>query len=204
MFYLLQEAVGDTLEELWISHNNIEKLKGINVLKKLKVSYLIMYWHFCMLSPRVMVQKICTLTVIEKKKKTVFFFFFRFKSCCYVPTRKKGRKRVSDCCSAPSELYFSYIMEMIRGILMRWYPLCGICYSDRWLKQQSGGGVGGWVYSTVPIHPSMSFRWKIIEYCNLSTSIYLHTQTKNLWHIFFFMKEMIINKFCCIFVFCLD
>lgn len=32
-----QEAVGDTLEELWISYNNIEKLKGINVLKRLKV-----------------------------------------------------------------------------------------------------------------------------------------------------------------------
>lgn len=33
----VQEAVGDTLEELWISYNKIEKLKGINVLKKLKV-----------------------------------------------------------------------------------------------------------------------------------------------------------------------
>ncbi|PVD26200.1 hypothetical protein C0Q70_13869 [Pomacea canaliculata] len=31
------EAVGDTLVELWISYNNIEKLKGINVLKKLEV-----------------------------------------------------------------------------------------------------------------------------------------------------------------------
>ena len=36
----LQEAVGDTLEELWISYNMIEKLKGINVLKKLKVCHL--------------------------------------------------------------------------------------------------------------------------------------------------------------------
>ncbi|XP_046571950.1 dynein axonemal light chain 1-like [Haliotis rubra] len=34
------EAVGDTLQELWISYNLIEKLKGINVLKKLKVLYL--------------------------------------------------------------------------------------------------------------------------------------------------------------------
>ncbi|XP_052268329.1 dynein axonemal light chain 1-like [Dreissena polymorpha] len=34
------EAVGDTLEEMWISYNNIEKLKGINVLKKLKVLYI--------------------------------------------------------------------------------------------------------------------------------------------------------------------
>merc|ERR1711976_185659 len=34
------EAVGDTLEELWISYNNIEKLKGINVLKKIKVLYM--------------------------------------------------------------------------------------------------------------------------------------------------------------------
>ena len=31
------DAVGDTLEELWISYNNIEKLKGITLLKKLKV-----------------------------------------------------------------------------------------------------------------------------------------------------------------------
>ena len=31
------DAVGDTLQELWISYNNIEKLKGINVLKHLKV-----------------------------------------------------------------------------------------------------------------------------------------------------------------------
>lgn len=29
--------MADTLEELWISYNNIEKLKGIGVLKKLKV-----------------------------------------------------------------------------------------------------------------------------------------------------------------------
>lgn len=34
------EAVGDTLEELWISYNKIEKLKGINVLKKLKILYM--------------------------------------------------------------------------------------------------------------------------------------------------------------------
>ncbi|KAH3852008.1 dynein axonemal light chain 1-like isoform X2 [Dreissena polymorpha] len=34
------EAVGDTLEELWISYNKIEKLKGINVLKKLKVLFM--------------------------------------------------------------------------------------------------------------------------------------------------------------------
>ncbi len=35
----LQEAVGETLEELWISYNQIEKLKGINVLKRLQVRY---------------------------------------------------------------------------------------------------------------------------------------------------------------------
>ena len=34
---LLKEAVGDTLEELWISYNHIEKLEGIDVCKKLKV-----------------------------------------------------------------------------------------------------------------------------------------------------------------------
>lgn len=31
------EAVGDTLEELWISNNMIEKTKGIGSLKKLRV-----------------------------------------------------------------------------------------------------------------------------------------------------------------------
>jgi len=34
------EAVGDTLEELWISYNNIEKLKGVTVLTKLKVLFM--------------------------------------------------------------------------------------------------------------------------------------------------------------------
>lgn len=34
-----QDAVADTLEELWISYNFIEKLKGVDVLKKLKVLY---------------------------------------------------------------------------------------------------------------------------------------------------------------------
>ncbi|XP_031449446.1 dynein light chain 1, axonemal isoform X3 [Phasianus colchicus] len=34
------EAVGDTLEELWISYNFIEKLRGIRVMKKLKVLYM--------------------------------------------------------------------------------------------------------------------------------------------------------------------
>lgn len=34
------EAVGDTLNELWISYNLIEKLKGINQLKKVKVLYM--------------------------------------------------------------------------------------------------------------------------------------------------------------------
>ncbi len=32
--------VADTLEELWISYNMIEKTKGISVLKKLKVLYM--------------------------------------------------------------------------------------------------------------------------------------------------------------------
>ncbi|GAB1603665.1 dynein axonemal light chain 1 isoform X1, partial [Argonauta hians] len=34
------DAVGETLQELWISYNLIEKLKGINVLKKLKILYM--------------------------------------------------------------------------------------------------------------------------------------------------------------------
>ncbi|KAG7510413.1 hypothetical protein JOB18_021097 [Solea senegalensis] len=34
------EAVGDTLEELWISYNLIEKLKGIQCMKNLKVLYM--------------------------------------------------------------------------------------------------------------------------------------------------------------------
>jgi hypothetical protein len=36
----VQEGVGDTLEELWISYNLIEKVKGVGVLKKLKVLYM--------------------------------------------------------------------------------------------------------------------------------------------------------------------
>lgn len=39
-FLSLQEGVGDTLEELWISYNLIEKVKGVSVLKKLKVLYM--------------------------------------------------------------------------------------------------------------------------------------------------------------------
>lgn len=39
-FLSLQESVGDTLEELWISYNLIEKVKGVSVLKKLKVLYM--------------------------------------------------------------------------------------------------------------------------------------------------------------------
>ena len=31
------DAVGDTLEQLWISYNAVEKLKGIQVVKKLKI-----------------------------------------------------------------------------------------------------------------------------------------------------------------------
>lgn len=34
------EGVADTLEELWMSYNFVEKLKGINCLKKLRVFYL--------------------------------------------------------------------------------------------------------------------------------------------------------------------
>ena len=34
------ESVGETLEELWISYNMIEKLKGIGSLKTLKVLYI--------------------------------------------------------------------------------------------------------------------------------------------------------------------
>lgn len=34
------EAIGDHLEELWISYNLIEKLKGLNSLKALKVLYM--------------------------------------------------------------------------------------------------------------------------------------------------------------------
>lgn len=34
------EAVGETLEQLWISYNLLEKLKGVGVLKKLKVLYM--------------------------------------------------------------------------------------------------------------------------------------------------------------------
>lgn len=37
---VFQEAVGDTLEELWISYNLIEKLKGLHVMKKLRILYM--------------------------------------------------------------------------------------------------------------------------------------------------------------------
>jgi dynein light chain 1 len=40
MWLFFQEAVGDTLEELWISYNQIEKLKGIGGMKRLKVLYM--------------------------------------------------------------------------------------------------------------------------------------------------------------------
>lgn len=35
-----QEPVGETLEELWISYNALEKLKGVGVLKACKVLYM--------------------------------------------------------------------------------------------------------------------------------------------------------------------
>ena len=34
------EALGDTLEELWISYNLIEKMKGINAMRNLRVLYM--------------------------------------------------------------------------------------------------------------------------------------------------------------------
>ena len=34
------EALGDTLEELWISYNLIEKMKGIHAMKNLRVLYM--------------------------------------------------------------------------------------------------------------------------------------------------------------------
>lgn len=40
LFFCQKEGVAETLEELWISYNLIEKLKGINVLKKLRVLYI--------------------------------------------------------------------------------------------------------------------------------------------------------------------
>lgn len=37
---VVQEAVADTLQELWISYNLIEKLKGIQCMKNLRVLYM--------------------------------------------------------------------------------------------------------------------------------------------------------------------
>jgi len=37
LVYGMQEVTADTLTELYISYNFIEKMKGINALKKLKV-----------------------------------------------------------------------------------------------------------------------------------------------------------------------
>lgn len=34
------EALGDTLEELWVSYNLIEKMKGINAMRNLRVLYM--------------------------------------------------------------------------------------------------------------------------------------------------------------------
>lgn len=34
------EALGDTLEELWISYNLIEKMKGINAMRNLRVLFM--------------------------------------------------------------------------------------------------------------------------------------------------------------------
>lgn len=34
------EALGETLEELWISYNLIEKMKGIQAMKNLRVLYI--------------------------------------------------------------------------------------------------------------------------------------------------------------------
>ncbi|KOB71836.1 putative dynein light chain [Operophtera brumata] len=34
------ETVSDTLEELWVSYNNIDKMKGIGTLKNLRVLYM--------------------------------------------------------------------------------------------------------------------------------------------------------------------
>lgn len=38
--FVHQDGVADTLEELWLSYNLIDKLKGINTLKKLRVLYM--------------------------------------------------------------------------------------------------------------------------------------------------------------------
>lgn len=40
LVFLSQEALSETLEELWISYNYIERIKGVTVLKKLKVLYM--------------------------------------------------------------------------------------------------------------------------------------------------------------------
>jgi dynein light chain 1 len=34
------ESLGDTLEELWISYNAIEKMKGVTALRNLRVLYM--------------------------------------------------------------------------------------------------------------------------------------------------------------------
>lgn len=36
----IKEGLADTLEELWISYNLIERIKGVTVLKKLRVLYM--------------------------------------------------------------------------------------------------------------------------------------------------------------------
>lgn len=34
------EALGETLEQLWLSYNMIEKMKGVNAMKNLRVLYM--------------------------------------------------------------------------------------------------------------------------------------------------------------------
>ena len=40
LYSFKQDCVADTLEELWLSYNLVEKLKGIGVLRRLRVFYL--------------------------------------------------------------------------------------------------------------------------------------------------------------------
>ena len=61
-----QEPVAETLEELWISYNNIEKLKGITVLANLRVRIKFVIWNMLSLHDAGTLRySICLTTVLK-------------------------------------------------------------------------------------------------------------------------------------------
>jgi Leucine-rich repeat (LRR) protein len=81
------DAVADTLEELWLSYNLIEKLNGVEVCKKLKNLYLsnnkIKTWVSLTVTVRMLFNPLLIILIVE------FFALFRgFTSSIQSPRRK--------------------------------------------------------------------------------------------------------------------